>query len=43
MKHVSASTNEIEEIVSNPKSQAILIVLQRMKVVRSQWRNLSPR
>jgi hypothetical protein len=22
MKHVSASTNEIEEIVSNPKSQA---------------------
>ncbi len=42
MKHVNSSTNETEKIVGNFKSQFFFIVFQRMKVVRNQWRNLSP-
>ncbi len=43
MKHVSIFANEIGEIVGNPKHQIDFdYMFQRIKVVKNQWKNLSP-
>ncbi len=42
MKHVSIFANEIEEIVGNLEPQIDFDLFQRMKVVKNQWKNLSP-
>jgi len=37
-----AFLNAIKEVMGSPKSQVILIVFQKMRVVRNQWRNMLP-
>jgi hypothetical protein len=42
MKHVNIFANGIEEIVGNLEPQVDFDLFQRMRVVKSQWKNLSP-
>jgi hypothetical protein len=42
MKNVSIFDNKILKIIGSSDLKHILIMFQMMKVVRNQWRNLSP-
>jgi hypothetical protein len=42
MKNVNVFGNEIKKIIGSPDFNHILIVFQMMKIIRNQWKNLSP-